>query len=100
MKKDNWVAAQRGSLNIVNEEGDWNKWSKTLSSQILSKQLPPVAKAQLNLALSQGKEEYDEIMALTNPVVKKTNFLPLLLMTVIHHLFILKLLVYQDRLIK
>lgn len=70
-EKGQLVAAQRGALNIVNEEGDWNKWSKTLSSQILSKQLPPVAKAQLNLALSQKKEEYDEIMALTNPVVKK-----------------------------
>jgi len=67
----NLVTAQRGALNIVNEEGDWNRWSKTISSQVLSKQTVPVAKTQLNLALSQKKEEYDEIMSLTNPVVKK-----------------------------
>lgn len=67
----NLISAQRGALNIVNEEGDWERWSKTLSSQVLSKQLPPVAKTQLNLAYSQKKEEFDEIMSLTNPVVKK-----------------------------
>lgn len=65
------VSAQRGALNIVNEEGDWEKWSKTISSQVLSKQSVPLAKTQLNLALAQKKEEYDEIMSLTNPVVKK-----------------------------
>ena len=32
---------------------------------------PLLLKNQLNLALSQKKEEYDEIMSLTNPVVKK-----------------------------
>ena len=62
---------QRGALNIVNEEGDWDSWSKTISSQILSKQPVPLAKTQLNLALKQKQEEYDEIRALTNPVVKK-----------------------------
>lgn len=66
-----FVSAQRGALNIVNEEGDWERWSKTISSQILSKQSLPLAKTQLNLALNQKKEEYDEIMSLTNPVVKK-----------------------------
>lgn len=65
------VSAQRGALNIVNEEGDWEKWSKTISSQVLSKQSTPLAKTQLNLALAHKKEEYDEIMSLTNPVVKK-----------------------------
>lgn len=65
------VSAQRGALNIVNEEGDWEKWSKTISSQVLSKQSVPLAKTQLNLALAQKKDEYDEIMSLTNPVVKK-----------------------------
>lgn len=62
---------QRGALNIVNEEGDWAKWSKTISSQILSKQPVPLAKQQLDLALKEKQEEYDSIMSLTNPVVKK-----------------------------
>ena len=27
---------KQSALYIVNEEGDWSKWSKTLSSQVLS----------------------------------------------------------------
>jgi len=59
------------SLNIVNEEGDWSKWSKNLSSQMLSKQRPVIAKKQLGLAYDLKKQEYDDIMSLTNPSVKK-----------------------------
>jgi len=62
---------QKGALNIVNEEGDWRSWSKNLSSQVLSKQSPALAKKQLGLALDLKKEEFDEINSLTNPVVKK-----------------------------
>jgi DNA-binding CsgD family transcriptional regulator len=59
------------ALNIVNEEGDWGKWSKTLSSQMLSKQSPSLAKKQLGLAYDAKKEEYDEIMELTLPAIRK-----------------------------
>jgi hypothetical protein len=62
---------QLSPLNIVNEEGDWGKWSKTLSSQMISKQTPALAKKQLGLAFDIKKEEFDEIMSLTNPAVKK-----------------------------
>lgn len=62
---------QRGALNIVNEEGDWETWSKTLSSQVLSKQTVPLAKKQLDLSIQEKREEYDEINSLTNPIVKK-----------------------------
>lgn len=62
---------QLSALNIVNEEGDWGKWSKTLSSQMLSKQSPALAKNQLGMAYDLKKEEFDEIMSLTNPAVKK-----------------------------
>jgi DNA-directed RNA polymerase specialized sigma24 family protein len=58
-------------MNIVNEEGDWAKWSKTLSSQFLSKQSIELAKRQLGLALQSKKDELDEISKLTNPVVRK-----------------------------
>lgn len=58
-------------LNIVNEEGEWNKWSKNLSSQMLSKQAPSLAKKQLDLTLATKRAEYEEIMSLTNPEVKK-----------------------------
>lgn len=62
---------QLSSLNIVNEEGDWGKWSKNISSQVLSKQSPALAKKQLGLAFDSKKQEFDEINALTNPAVKK-----------------------------
>jgi hypothetical protein len=65
------IKRQNGAINIVNEEGDWDKWSKTISSQVLSKQTVPLAKKQLGLALSEKQEAFDEIMSLTNPVVKK-----------------------------
>lgn len=58
-------------LNIVNEEGDWDKWSKTLSSQMLSKQPNPFARRQLDQAHSHREEELNTIMSLTNRVVKK-----------------------------
>ena len=53
------------------EEGAWGLWSKKLSSQMLSKQNPSLAKEQLGLAYNIKKEEYDEIMSLTNPAVRK-----------------------------
>lgn len=62
---------QRESLNIIYEEGDWNKWSKTISSQFLSKQSPALAQRQLDLQYSLKKEEFDEIMSISNPAVKK-----------------------------
>lgn len=59
------------ALNIVNEEGDWTKWSSSLSSQMLSKQKPILARKQLGEKYDAKKAEYDEIVALTNPAVKK-----------------------------
>lgn len=59
------------AINIVNSEGDWENWKKTLSSQMLSKQTPALAKKQLTLAFESKKAQYDEIMSLTNDVVKK-----------------------------
>lgn len=60
-----------GAMNIVNEEGKWGEWSKNLSSQFLSKQPVSLAKRQLDKSYDEKKEEYDEIMALTNPDVKR-----------------------------
>ena len=62
---------QLSALNIVNDEGDWGKWSKTLSSQMLSKQSPEFAKERLSKAEAVRKAELAEIMELTNPVVKR-----------------------------
>lgn len=62
---------QHGVLNIVNEEGDWDNWSRTLSSQMLSKQNPSLAKKQLKMTLDQREEEFNEILSLTNPTVRR-----------------------------
>lgn len=62
---------QLSPINIVREEGDWSTWSKRLSSQVLSKQYVSLAKKQLDIEYDLKKDEFDEIMALTNPVVKR-----------------------------
>lgn len=61
----------QSALNIVNEEGNWNTWRKSLSSQMLSKQTTALAKRQLKLAYDLKKDEFDEIMSLENPTIKK-----------------------------
>lgn len=61
----------KSAMNIVNEEGDWDSWSKNLSSQLLSKQSPALAKQQLDMTFERKKQEFDDIQKLTNPAVKK-----------------------------
>lgn len=58
-------------MNLVNEEGDWDKWSKNLSTQVLSKQSPDLAKKQLDLTYKTKLDELDEITSLTNPTVRR-----------------------------
>jgi predicted transcriptional regulator len=58
-------------MNMVNEEGSWDQWSRSLSSQFLSKQSPTLAKTQLDMASDRKRRELDEIMNLNNPAVKK-----------------------------
>lgn len=66
--------APRYSLSPINklkEEGEWNEYSKTLSSQFLAKQSYALIKKQLDLSFAEKKSEFDEIMALTQPEIKK-----------------------------
>lgn len=61
-------------LSLINkraEEGDWGEWSDHLPSQFLSKQSIPLIKKQLGLAAADKQAEFEEIMSLTNPTVKK-----------------------------
>jgi hypothetical protein len=58
-------------MNLVNEEGDWALWSSSLSSQVLSKQRPALAREQLDLAHTSKKSELDSILQLTNPSVRR-----------------------------
>lgn len=59
------------AMNIVNDEGDWGNWSKSLASQMLSKQKPSLAKEQLDKEFSKRMEDFNEINGLTNPAVKR-----------------------------
>lgn len=59
-------------LNKIKEEGEWDTASsKTLSSQFLSKQPIPLIKKQLDIAYDDKKSEFDNIMALENPTVRR-----------------------------
>lgn len=58
-------------INKVRDEGDWDGWDRNLSAQFLSKQPMKLINQQLNLSVSDKKAELDEIMQLTNPVIKK-----------------------------
>lgn len=62
-------------VNKLKEEGDWDRMSKNLSSQFLSKQDPKLIKQQLNLSYRDKAAEYDTIMKLTNPTLKKKMLL-------------------------
>lgn len=55
----------------VNDEGDWDKWSKTLASQMLSKQPLGLVKQQLKLTYAEKEAEYNDILSVTNPVIKR-----------------------------
>jgi hypothetical protein len=59
------------AMNIVNEEGNWEKWSKSLSSQLLSKQSRTLAKTQLDMTYEKKRNDLNEILSLTNPAVKR-----------------------------
>lgn len=59
------------AMNILNAQGDWDRWSRTLSPQMLSKQKPDLAQKQLGLTHDRRVEEFEKIKALTNPVIKQ-----------------------------
>jgi len=59
------------AMNIINEEGNWEKWSSNLSSQMLSKQQPVLIRSQLDMTLERRQNEFDHINSLTNATVRK-----------------------------
>ena len=65
----------QSAINIVgiNEEGNWAEWGGTLPAQFLSKQTPALAKEQLYLQIESRKAQYEEIMAIENPIVRKAQ---------------------------
>jgi DNA-binding NarL/FixJ family response regulator/AraC-like DNA-binding protein len=59
------------AINKLKEEGDWDKMSKNLSSQFLSKQPIQLIKKQLDLTYAYAADEFSEICSLNNPTVKR-----------------------------
>ena len=59
------------AINKLKEEGDWDKMSKNLSSQFLSKQPIQLINKQLGLTYADAADEFNEIKSLTNPTVKR-----------------------------
>nr|DAQ74283.1 MAG TPA: RNA dependent RNA polymerase [Caudoviricetes sp.] len=71
-----WYTDKNGErkLGLINkraDEGDWTEWKDKIPAQFLSKQSLTLAKKQLNLAIADKTDEYNDILALTNPTIKK-----------------------------
>ena len=62
-----------GAINKLKEEGDWDHYSKNLASQFLSKQQLPLIKKQLQQSIDNKEAEYESIMSITNPTVRKKH---------------------------
>ena len=61
-------------LSLINkraDQGDWTEWGDTLPSQFLAKQDTKLVKKQTDLAVEYKKMEYDEIMSISNPTVRR-----------------------------
>lgn len=66
---------KQSAINKVNEEGDWDRWSKDLSAQFMSKQGLPLIKQQISLTLADKNYQLDEINKVTNNELKKNLLL-------------------------
>lgn len=58
-------------INKLKEEGDWDTMSRNLSAQFLGKQPMQLIKRQLDLTYKDYEDQYSDIMALTNPTIKR-----------------------------
>lgn len=58
-------------INKRSDQNDWNEWSDSLSGQFLSKQSISLIKRQLGITKQEKHEEFEKIMAIDNPVVRK-----------------------------
>lgn len=58
-------------INKAKSEGDWDEWSDKVPAQFLAKQPRQLAKQQLDITKANTRAEFEEIMSLTNPVLKR-----------------------------
>ena len=60
-----------GLINKRSDQNDWNEWADSLSSQFLSKQSESLVKKQLDKAIENKMEEFNQIKSLTVPTIRK-----------------------------
>lgn len=68
------TTGKKQSLSLINkrgDEGDWGEWGHELPSQFLAKQSTQLISKQLKLSKAEKAAEFEEIMSLTNPTIKK-----------------------------
>lgn len=66
------------SMNLINKtrmEGDWDEWADKVPAQLLSKQPEKLVKHQLDYTMKERKLEFDEIMSIDNPTIRKDQLL-------------------------
>lgn len=59
------------TVNKIKYEGDWEDYSRNLPSQFLSKQPKKLIEQQLGLSIANKEAEFDDILAVENPAVRK-----------------------------
>jgi len=62
---------KQSAINKIHDEGDWGKYSKELPAQFLSKQNTDLIKKQLDYSIKDMQNEYNDILAINNPTVRK-----------------------------
>lgn len=67
--------AKLSAINKLKEEGDWDKSSRNLSQQFLSKQPIQLIKQQLDLTYADYAAQYDDISKVPNPTIRKKMLL-------------------------
>lgn len=64
----------KSAINLLNEEGDWEEWRKSLPSQMLAKQPHPFIKSQLTTTRDQVNDRLAELDRITNAVVRRKAY--------------------------
>lgn len=64
-------AKHQSPIEIVNDASTWQKWNTTLSTQVLSKQPPEIARRQLSETFKDKRAEFEDLQKITNPTLKR-----------------------------
>jgi hypothetical protein len=65
------ISDQKGALNIVSQEGDWDSWKPSLATQFLAKQNPTFIKDRLKATQKDLDDTLADINSITYAPLKK-----------------------------